>query len=215
MKITKSDIMQLIGMVKVHYSFNYKAFTDNDYIILRDSWYEDLKDYPKELVFKCFNEAKKANKISVTTADIIEQIEKLKSAATETKEELWNKLISTFSKVRDYNNHLTRTVLVKEEVKRYNPKTDEYKTEIEDVYKQVDYGYAKLPELFNSLNPILRAYAVNVRGLVDLAELDNESLQYEKGRFMKEFNSFKERIEIHQEFPQLLGMVKEIGLLEG
>lgn len=80
---------------------------------------------------------------------------------------------------------------------RYNPKTDEHKTVVEDVYKRIDYGYIKLPELFNSLSHVLQSYAVSVQGLVDLAELDNDSLQYEKGRFMKEFKSFKERIEIH------------------
>ena len=51
-----------------------------------------------------------------------------------------------------------------------------------------------------------------IRGLVDLAELDNDSLQYEKGRFMKDFNSFKERIEIHQKYPTLSGLVENIGL---
>lgn len=210
----KEFIENLIAKVKVHYAFNFKNFTSTDFEILVESWFEDLQAYPKELIEVGFREAKKFNKISVTTADIVEQIEKFKSAATDTKEELWNQLISLFPKIRDYNNHLTKTILVKEEVLRYNPNTDEHKTVVEDVYKRINYGYIKLPELFNSLSPVLQSYAVNVRGLVDLAELDNDSLQYEKGRFMKDFNSFKERIEIHQKYPQLSGLVENIGLLK-
>ena len=196
MKIAYEDIENIIAKIKVNYPFNYKNFTAIDFEILIESWYDDLKDYPKELIFKCFNEAKKVNKISITTADIIEQITKIENAFGENVNTLWQNLLSILPKINNLA-YKRRFTFVEE-----NGKTQGENAEIE------------IRDIYENLTPELKAYCGSASGLVSLSGLDDEQLQFEKARFLKQINSIKESIKIQQNYPQLTEMVKNIGLLK-
>ena len=193
--LTKTDIMQLIGMVRVHYPFNYKDFKDNDYIILRDSWYDDLKEYPKELVFKCFNEAKKVNKISVTTADIIEQIEKIKTAFGKSEQQLWAEFRTALEKAGDCVYKF-----------KFKMIEDNGKTQGENAQEE-------LQRLYEGLPAELQRYCGNISGLKNLSQLDDEELEFEKARFLKHIGRLKESVKIQNECPQFEKLVSNIGKL--
>lgn len=204
MQITKQDILALIGTVKVHYSFTYKDFTSGDFKILCNSWFEDLKDYPKELVFIAFGNAKKVNKISITTADIIEQINKMQSATQDTDNALWLQLDSVLYKVSDL-------------AYAYRYSTYIYDNSI----SQSAEAYEKIKKIFNELDPLIQAYCVNERGLIHITEIEPEQLEFEKGRFLKAIPNLKERAKIQEQYPALemaknIGLIKEknIGMLE-
>ena len=51
-----------------------------------------------------------------------------------------------------------------------------------------------------------------VRGFMDLAQIDEADLQYEKGRFMKQAPVIAERIKIKQQTPpQLANLIKSLA----
>jgi len=196
MQTTKADIVKMVGIVKIHYSFNFKNFKDPDFEILYNSWYEDLKEYSQELVEIAFREAKKVNKISITTADIIEQINKLQSSTQDTDNALWLQLSGVLYKVSDL---------------AYTYKNSTYV--YDDGVSQSEEAYKKIQKIFNSLNPIIQSYCVNERGLICLTQIEPEQLEFEKARFIKAIPNLKERERIQENYPAL-DMVKNIGLIK-
>lgn len=196
MQISKIDIYKLIAKVKVAYPFNYKAFTDNDFELLAESWFEDLSEYPLELVCEAFKKARQANKISVTTADIIEQIERIQSAFQPSEQELWREFVAILSRAQRYIDRLYYTAV------EPNGNT------------QGENAREGLNTLYASLKPEFQRYCGGVSGLKALALLDDESLEFERARFQKDIKRKQEQVRTQQEFPALGEMAKSIKLLE-
>lgn len=188
--LTKNDVFAMIATVKVHYSFNYKNFTADDYATLTNSWYEDLKGYPKELVFEGFNRAKKVNKIAVTTADIIEQIDKMQEAFQPSAQEKWQE----FRKKIDEVFSLTQCF---------------YYTAIkENGLTQGQNAINKVYEIFNSLPPEVQRYCGNASGLIEIAKLEEEQLEFEKARFVKVIGEYKKQTDLRLNNPQLQSLIE-------
>lgn len=196
MQINKIDIYKLIAKVKVAYPFNYKTFEVDDFEILAESWYEDLGGYSLELVNEAFKRARQANKISITTADIIEQIEKIRSAFEPSEQELWRELVLVLSRAQRYIDRLYYTAVEE------NGKT------------QGENAREGLNALYGSLKPEFKRYCGGVSGLMALASLDDESLEFERARFLKDIKHKREQVRTQQEFPALGEISKNIGLLE-
>ena len=188
--ITKNDVFAMIATVKVHYSFNYKNFTADDYATLTNSWYEDLKGYPKELVFEGFNRAKKVNKIAVTTADIIEQIDKMQEAFQPSAQEKWQKLKKTLDEV-------------------YSLATCFNYTYVQDNgLTQGQNARNKVCGIFDSLPPEVQRYCGNASGLIEIAKLEEEQLEFEKARFVKVIGEYKKQADLRINNPQLQSLIE-------
>lgn len=193
--ISKKDISALIAIVKIHYSFNYKNFSDADFGLLAKSWYEDLKNYPRELVGAAFNRAKLVNKISITTADIVEQIEKIQSAFEPSPQELWREL-------REIIQKATRLVYtVRYAVKDESGEWREYSTQ--DALKR----------LYENMRPEFKRFVGNINGLIDLAKMDE--YEYVEARFLKSIDTLKKQVDI-QANPTIAALVTgTVKKLEG
>ena len=109
--LTYDYIEKLIAKVRIAYPFNYKNFTDQDFELLIELWYEDLSGYPETVVSEAFKRARQSNKISVTTADIIEQIEKIQSAFEPSEQELWREFVLVLSRAQRYIDRLYYTAV--------------------------------------------------------------------------------------------------------
>ena len=168
MKVQKSDIAQYIAVVKVHYSHNYKNFSEEDFKLLTESWYQDLKEFDKDLVYKAFSQAKLVNRIGITTADIVEQIEKWKKAIEPTAREQWQALEEILKYVRTLLNYEFLEV---------------YKQAVKESYK----------ELYDRLDSKMQKFTGGVNGLIAISKKPPNELSFEKARFFKEFDSLAER----------------------
>lgn len=197
MQINKIDIYKLIAKVKVAYPFNYKTFEVDDFEILAESWYEDLGGYSLELVNEAFKRARQANKISITTADIIEQIEKIRSAFEPSEQELWQELIAVLNKAQWCIDRFNYTYI-----------EENGKTQGENAREQ-------LAALYRGLKPEFKRYCGGTSGLIELAEMDDESLEFERPRFLKDIKRKQEQVRTQEQYPALGEMVKIKGLLEG
>ena len=185
MKLTIEDVAKLIAIVKVHYSFSFKNFTSADFDILMGSWYEDLKKYPRDLVGEAFSRAKAASKISLTTADIIEEISKIQAAFSRTEPELWQELIS-------HRAHGIQMI----ECFRY--------TYIEaNGRSQGENARNAFAALYANMRPELQRYCGNAAGFQSLCVLDEEQIEFERARFRKEIRRVQEQEATRQELPQL------------
>lgn len=159
--LSKEDVVKYIIKIKLNFENAYSASTDLERQLLTESWYEALCAYPKELCDQAVNNALKKAKFAPRLGDITEEIEKILNADSKTDEELWAELISTLPRVYEISRYLRYT--------QYSA-----------------WAHAKLTEIFSSLDQMLQTYLVNVSSLIELSELEEESLKYEKARFYKQ-----------------------------
>ena len=188
--LTKNDVFAMIATVKVHYSFNYKSFTSDDYVTLANSWYEDLKDYPRELVFESFNRSKRVQKIAITTADIIEQIDKMQEAFQPSAQEKWQELKKTLNDVYRLTQCFDYTMVQ------------------ENGLTQGQNARNKVCGIFDSLPPEVQRYCGNASGLKDMSMLGEEQLEFEKARFVKGIGEYKKQTDLRLNNPQLQSLIE-------
>ena len=166
MQLTHNDILRIIQLIRVNYDNAYSGYNAEETSTLHNFWYESLKDYPKEVVFKSVNRLIINNEFAPRLANIINEIEKLIAPETKSDEELWAELSSVLSKVYDISRYLA--------------------------YPQyVNWANAKLQEIYAGLSDELKLFVVNVSTLVDIAEMTDESLQFERARFFKQMPILK------------------------
>ena len=218
MQLTINDVLGIIQTTKNTYPYSFKNLdVDNNEELKKELnntanlWFALLEEYPKEIVIKAFHEALKVEKVNIVPASIITQIEKIKTSFEPSKDELWQQLIDILPKAREYKNRPYDIAYIREKIKRYDKNLDK---DIDDTVlseKKVEYGIKKLPELFESLNSVLKGFLVNAQSLGELALLDKDDLKFEKVRFFKNFDSYKERIKFRT-CPQLVELTKNIGI---
>lgn len=160
-KLKRQDIITY--RLKIHLNFEnaYSVKNDEELDLLIESWFDNLKEYPKEICDQAVNNALKKAKFAPRLGDITEEIENILNANSKTDEELWAELVSTLPRVYEISRYLGYS--------HYSA-----------------WAQSKLLEVFNSLDQILQTYLVNVSTLVELSELEEDSLKYEKARFYKQ-----------------------------
>lgn len=159
--LSKEDVVKYIIKIKLNFENAYSASTDLERQLLTESWFEALCTYPKEICDQAVNNALKKAKFAPRLGDITEEIENILNANSKTDEELWAELVSTLPRVYEISRYLGYS--------HYSA-----------------WAQSKLLEVFNSLDQILQTYLVNVSTLVELSELEEDSLKYEKARFYKQ-----------------------------
>lgn len=164
--LSKEDIVKYLFKIKLNFENSYATSNDFERQLLVESWYEALCEYPKELCDAAVNNALKKATFVPRIGNIVEEIENLINQNCKSDEELWVTLTSVLPKAYEYSKYLV----------------------YEHYYA---WANAKLTELFNSLDPELKAYLVNYSTLVELSEMANESLKYEKARFFKQLPTLR------------------------
>lgn len=191
MKITKSEIVKIITAVKIQCpeALPYKDETELD--ILVDMWFDIFKDIPQEIVWTATRNALKNTVYQKQNwvGAINQEIEKMRTAYTKTDGELWTELTSVL-------NSVSKLMYFGTARHWYNGKLIEPMQEVEKIYKKLD--------------PILQNYVGGVSGLIALSK--QETLEYEKGRFLKNVEILRTRERTKQETPLTLsGLVQELS----
>jgi hypothetical protein len=185
--ITEQDIVEYITMIRLYYPKAYPLSTDaeqrkKEISALLRSFALMLSEYPKEVCdVAVVNAIKNFNYGDYPKpADIIREIEKMRSAYEKTDGELWAELTGVLREVESCVYRFRFNAI------DYNGQT------------QGDNARQRVEDIFNGLSPELKEYCGNQRGLVNIAQIPSNELQYEKGRFMRIIPTVKERARTRQ-----------------
>lgn len=161
MELTKNDVIKIIELIRVNYDNAYSGLSKDETVLLVDFWYESLKDYHKDIVFLCTKNAISACDYAPRLANIVKEIHRIQEAGSATTEQLWAELNGVLSKVY--------------QISRYLPYSQ---------YSQ--WTQKELDAIYNSLSEDVKLFVVNRSTLIEISEMSEESLQFERARFFKQ-----------------------------
>lgn len=193
--ITPIDVNRYITTIRINFENAYKTQTDEEREILIKSWYEILKDYPKEICDRAVLNAIKNSEFAPRIGSIVKEIEKMQVAFEKSDGELWAELTGCLREV-------ARNVYAF----RFNAIDP-------NGLSQGENARIRVKEIFNVLSPELKEYLRNPQGLIEIAEYTDEQLTYERGRFMRIMPEVKQRAKTRQEMPEsLTGIVQSLAV---
>ncbi len=165
-QLQREDIIKYLIKIQLNFENAYVTSNQMERELLVESWYEALCEYPKVICDTAVNNVLKLAKFAPRLGDISEEIEKLIAPETKSDEELWAELSAVLGRVYDISRYLTYPQYVK-------------------------WANEKLQEIYSGLSDELKLFVVNVSTLVDIAEMTDESLQFERVRFFKQMPQLK------------------------
>ena len=187
MGTNRSTITQIFELIRMAYDNAFVGKSEEDMYQLVELWYDCLKDYPQEVVLQATKNAIKHSEFVPRVATIVKEIDALTVAYSANDSQLWNELNAAVNRISGelvYMSGAYDTVV----------HDDTGLTTAGEVRKLVSTVYA-------SLNPKIKEYCGNERGFIDIARQDDEGLQFEKARFMKQLPLLAERVKIRQQTP--------------
>lgn len=187
--LSKEDIVKYLIKIKLNFENSYATANDFERQLLVESWYEVLCEYPKELCDIAVNNALKRAKFAPRLGDVTEEIENLINVNSMSDEELWLQLTSVLSKSYEVSRYLA----------------------YEHYYA---WANARLTQIFNSLEPEIKTYLVNYSTLVELSEMEEDSLKFEKSRFFKQLPTLRKRCLKQKETALLQATISNLHLNE-
>ena len=191
-QVTINDVNQYITMIRINFENAYKTQTTEEREMLLASWYAILKDYPKEVCDKAVINAIKNAEYAPRIGSIVKEIEKMQAAYEKTNEELWAEMVGVLREVASCAYRFRFTYV------ESNGKT------------QGDNAWERVKEIYSELSAELKDYLRNPNGLIEIAQLTDAQLNYERGRFLKTIPQIKERAKTRAQMPTNLA-----GLIQG
>ena len=168
--LQREDIIKYLIKIQLNFENSYVTASDFERELLVESWYEALNEYPKELCDKAVNNSLKKAKFAPRLGDITEEIERLMKVDEPSDEELWAKLSSVLGDTYQISRYLA--------------------------YPQhYTWASGRLDEIYNKLDERLKLFVVNRSTLIELSEMSEESLHYERARFFKQMPILKKHAE--------------------
>lgn len=160
-QLTKQDVVKIITTIKVNYSEAYVGYSEEEMKTLIGCWHESLKVYPRAIVMQAVKKAIENSEFAPKLATILNEIKVIISANEPTDEELWAKLTAVLGEVYQVSRYLA--------------------------YPQ-HHAWAgkKLDEIYDKLDERLKLFVVNRSTLVELSEMSEDSLHFERVRFFKQ-----------------------------
>lgn len=171
----RSELVQVLALIKANYRYVYKDMSEDEYNLMRDTWWECLKDYPLGAVMNAIKLAVMKNAYPPTIADIVSYIRKAEMLNQPSDNELWNILVGAVEEIK--------TTLVQE----YYGSC--YRTPI---YQLKDKSRCK---------PIYEKLPIEVKKVIDFGTfimyggLDEKAMSVERGRFLKSIPEKREAID--------------------
>lgn len=196
MQLTKSEIVKIITAIKVQCPEALPYRNETDFDILVDMWHDILKEYPKEIVWVAVRNSlkntvyQKQNWIGA----ICQEIDKMQTAYEKSEAELWGELAGVLREVGDCAYKLRFNFIER------NGKT------------QGENARIRLQEIFNGLSPEVKEFVRNERTLIELAELPDNQLNFEKGRFLKAMPQIKERAKTRAQTGNMAGLLQGLNI---
>lgn len=159
--VTVSDVFTYIYKIQLNFDNSYQTSSDGERKLLIASWYEILKEYPKEVCDQAVTNALKKAKFAPRIGDIVQEADAIMNAGAKSDEELWAELMQCLPKVYDVSRYL----------------------KYEQYFKNAS---RKLNDIYEKLSPELKLYVVNVSTLIEISELTEDNLRFEKARFFRQ-----------------------------
>ena len=191
-QLTINDVNQYVTMIRINFENAYKAQTAEEREMLLASWFAILKDYPKEVCDAAVLNAIKNAEYAPRIGSIVKEIEKMQVSFEKSEGELWAELKGCLREV-DRCVYMFRFNMIEA-----NGRT------------QGDNARARLEEIFNGLSPELKEYLQNKNGLIEIAQLTDEQMSYEKTRFSKTVPLLRDRAKTRAQIGGALS-----GLIQG
>ena len=167
MELTKNDVIKIIEIIRVNYDNAYSGLSADETKLLIDFWYDSLKKYPRETVFECLKSAINSCEYAPRLANIIKEIRRIQEANSPTNDVLWAELTGVLGKVYQISRYLAYP--------QYSQWTD-----------------SELNKAYDGLSEELKLFVVNRSTLVEISEMTEEALQYERARFFKQMPALRQ-----------------------
>lgn len=196
MQLTKSEIVKIITAIKVQCPEALPYRNETEFDILVDMWHEMLKEYPQEVVWQAVRNAlkntvyQKQNWIGA----ICQEIEKMQVAYEKAPEELWAELTGVLYEVSSCAYKFRFNFIER------NGKT------------QGENARLRVKEIYNNLSPEIKDYVRNEYTLIELADLTDNQLNFEKGRFLKTIPQIKERAKTRAQTGNMAGLLQGLNI---
>ena len=191
MQIEKGDIIKILTLIRLNFENAYKCNSKDDNILLIESWYDILKDYPREIVFEAVKKSLRVAEFAPRIGTIVKEIEKMQSVFEKDDMELWGELQGVLREVSRCTYRFNHTYIE------------------EDGISQGEKARRRVTEIYNNLDPALKDYCRDERGLIELARYTDEQNSYERGRFMRIMPTIRDRQKEKQLMPDNIKMLLE------
>lgn len=190
MILKKVHIVEYIALINLQFPNAYNFANERDEDMFIGLWYEGLKVYPKELCDIAVRNAILKAEFVPKIATIVKEAESLLEAQGSSDSELWSELVCALTEIRSELPYMN----------------DRYDTVVHDNTGLTTAGETRklVAHVYNTLDPKLKEYCGSMRSFMDLAQIDEADLQFEKGRFLKQLPVLSERIKTKQNTPPQL-----------
>ncbi len=139
-KLTKKDIFRYILKIQLNFENAYRFDTDEERLLLIESWMDVFGGYPKEVCDAAVNNALSHAKFAPRMGDITEEIQIILNGNKKTDAELWAEITDLKYEIYDKSRYL-----------KYPQHFDRY--------------YGELNRIYDSLDDELKLYFVNCNPL--------------------------------------------------
>ena len=196
MRLTKKEIVKIITAIKIQCPETLPYRNECEFDILVEMWFDILKEYPSEVVWKAVKNAlkntvyQKQNWIGA----INQEIEKMQVAYEKTAEELWAELTGVLCEVSSCAYRF-----------RFNFVEANGKTQGEN-------ARIRVKAIYNNLSPEIKDYVRNENTLIELADLTDNQLNFEKGRFLKTLPQIKERAKTRAQTGNMASLLQGLNI---
>lgn len=161
----RTELLQVLTLIKSNYRYIFKDMNEGEYNLMRDTWWDCLKDYQFVEVLNAVKLSVLKNPYPPTIADIVKYIQKIEQLNQPSDNEYWNILIGAVNEIK--------TTLVQEY------KGSVYRTPL---YQLKDKSRCK---------PIYEKLPIEVKKTIDFGTfvlyggLDDKAMAVERNRFLK------------------------------
>lgn len=174
--MTKVEILKMLDIIKLNYSYAYKNVTAEDFSRLADFWLNSLQDYNDEIVAIAFKKALETCEMPPTLASIMNRIEEIEQANCNANE-YWNEIEQAVARVSRLFMWGDGEFIMGDEIIKPNEKAN---------------------EIFSGLSLVARNWLGNMQTLKSMSNA--ETLEYEKARFVKDLPRTMSKIKLNKQY---------------
>lgn len=207
MKVSETDIINYIAIINLNFDSPYANISEENMDLLINTWYDCLKDYPKELCDRAMKELIISYKYkSPKLPDLIAIINDYINAGEKTANELWGELRKALPKIQNCVDKSKFNTPV------YDEHGNPYEYEIEGKKYVYTVGQANrewVQDLYDGLSPELKERYPSISSLLELCRMNEEQFYFEKSRFEKELPVLRKRIKLKAKIiPEIRELIK-------
>lgn len=198
MTINRKHVIGYVALINLQFPNAYRFATEQDREAFVNLWFYGLKNYPKEVCDVAVKNAVLKAEFAPKIATVVKEIESLIETFGKNDGELWNELTYALEEIRDELPYAS----------------EKYNTAIHDDTGLTTAGETRkrISKVYDGLDLRLKKYLVNMRGFMDLARVNDDDLQFEKGRFMKRLPIIEARLKVQEQMPtEIINFITDLS----